>query len=209
MGFADLQTTQTNLLWAVCDSQNQKAWGDFYRIYAPMLRNFSRRLNLNETESEDVTQEILLIAHRSLKDGIYDPAKGRFRGWLYGIARKRAQMARRARCRPTRMQAEQYDDGSDLLSSLEDMHDEAIREIWEQEWRYALLEEALRQLKPSLGDNEFRSFELYAIQNWSVKKVADELNIAPASVYAYKNRVLNAIRKWIAQYEDDGPEISL
>ena len=42
-----MEQTQTNLLWAVRDAQNQDAWVDFYRIYAPMVRNFAKRMGLS------------------------------------------------------------------------------------------------------------------------------------------------------------------
>jgi RNA polymerase sigma-70 factor (ECF subfamily) len=192
------------LLWAVRDGQNRQAWGDFHRIYAPMVRNFAKRLGLTDADADDATQEILLLAHDSLRRGVYDPKKGRFRAWLYGIARKKALMAHRARRRPTRAQAVPFDSGVDLLSGLEDRHDQAQREIWQQEWRYAMLDEALRQLQPTLGEKVFQSFVLYAIEQWPVDKVADRLGISTSSVYVYKSRVLEAIREWTAQFEDDG-----
>jgi RNA polymerase sigma-70 factor (ECF subfamily) len=197
-----VQTTQADLLKAIVDSRNRDAWGAFYRIYAPMIARFAQRLSLPESEADDISQEVLMIAHRSLRDGQYDPRKGRFRSWLYGIARNRALMARRARQRPTRAQAIPNDDGVDLLSGIEDKGDEAAQEIWEQEWRYALLDEALRQLQSRLGANTLRAFERYAVQRLPVDDVAVELGISPASVYAYKNRVLNAIKQWVAEFED-------
>lgn len=194
-----MHTTQADLLKAIRDSHNREAWGAFYRIYAPMIASFSRRLGLSPTDADDVSQEVLMAAHRSVQDGTFDPSKGRFRGWLYGIARKQALAAHRARRRPTRSQARRS--GVDLLGSLQDKSDEAEREIWEQEWRYALLDEALRQLQADFGAKALRAFVLYGIQKIPVEKVAAELEITPSSVYAYKHRVLGAIKDWIARFE--------
>jgi RNA polymerase sigma-70 factor (ECF subfamily) len=204
-----LDTTQAHLLWAVRESGNQDAWNIFFRIYAPMLRQFARRLGLNESECDDATQEVLMAVQRSLRDGSYDPQRGKFRGWLYGVARNRALSAHRARQRRTRVQSTGGDTDMDLLSGIPDHREDALREVWEQEWRFALLEEALRNLQPVLGDKAFRAFELYALENRSVADVAAELGIAPASVYTYKNRVLGAIKKWIAKFDDDRPEDDL
>ena len=198
-----MDTTQTGLLWAVRESENAEAWNLFFRIYAPLLRQFSRRMGLNDAEVEDATQEVLIIVQSALRDGSYDPAKGRFRGWLYGVVRHRALALHRARQRRTRVQARDGDTGIDLLSGLPDNRDESLREIWEQEWRFAMLEEALRCLEPVLGHKAFRAFVGYALENRSVADVAAELSIAPASVYTYKNRVLNAIKDWMRRFEDD------
>jgi RNA polymerase sigma factor (sigma-70 family) len=199
-----LQTTQTNLLQAVRDSQNREAWGSFYRIYAPMLRNFTRRLGLSDSDSDDVTQEVLMVAQRSLREQRYDPAKGRFRTWLYGIARRQALAAMRARRRRTRVQSVATEGGIELLAQLEDPHgEETAQEIWRQEWRYALLNEALRQVQPEVGEKTFEAFTLFAIQQRPADEVARQLGIAPASVYVYKSRMLDAIRRWIEQFETE------
>ncbi|MBI4580000.1 MAG: sigma-70 family RNA polymerase sigma factor [Planctomycetes bacterium] len=199
------QTTQTNLLSAVKDSQNREAWGQFYRIYAPMLRNFGRRLGVSEVDLDDLTQEVLMIAHRSLRDHVYDPAKGRFRMWLFGIARRQALAVLRARGRRTRVQHVPQADGVDLLAQIEDPRtDQTMQEIWQQEWRYALLDEALRQIRPDVGENEYHAFVLYAVDRKPVQAVADQLGISPSSVYVYKARVLGAIQKWVEQFEEAG-----
>ncbi|MCB9850376.1 MAG: sigma-70 family RNA polymerase sigma factor [Phycisphaerales bacterium] len=203
-----MDTTQTHLLWAVRESGNQEAWCVFFRIYAPMLRQFAKRLGLNEVESDDATQEVLIVVQNALRDGSYDPTRGKFRGWLYGVARNRALSAHRARKRRTRVQSAGGDTDMDLLSGIPDHREDALREVWEQEWRFALLEEAMRNLQPVLGNKAFRAFELYALQNLPVAEVAAELGIAPASVYTYKNRVLGAIKKWIARFDDDRDDAS-
>ena len=197
-----MQTTQTNLLWAVRDSQNREAWGSFYRLYCPMLCNFARRLGLSESDTDDVSQEVLMIVHRLLREGAYDPAKGRFRKWLYGIARRQALTVLRARRRRTRIQHVAPEGGVDLLDQLQDRHsNETVQEIWQQEWRYALLDQALEHVRADVGETAFRAFALYAIQRLPAQQVADQLGLAPSSVYVYKSRVLDAIRRWVQQFE--------
>jgi len=197
-----VQTTQTNLLSAVRDSQNREAWGHFYRIYAPMLRNFGRRLGVSETDLDDLAQEVLMIAHRALRDEIYDPAKGRFRMWLFGVSRRQALAVLRARRRRTRVQQSQID-GVDLLAQIEDPRAEhTMQEIWQQEWRYALLDEALRQIRTEVPEREYQAFVLYGVERQPVQKVAETLGITTSSVYVYKGRVLSAVQTWVQQFED-------
>ena len=199
-----MQTTQTNLLWAVRDAQNKEAWVSFHRIYSTMVGHFVRRMGVAEADVDDVTQEVLMLAHDSLQTGRYDPARGRFRNWLYGIARRRALAALRAGRRPTRLQSIQDEHGVDLVDRIEDKRSEDVaRELWQQEWRYALLDEALRHVKISIGDTAFDAFVLHAIEHKPVDEVAERLQIAPASVYVYKRRVLTAVREWVAQFEGE------
>jgi RNA polymerase sigma-70 factor (ECF subfamily) len=165
-----------------------------------MVRQFLHRLGLTHAEADDATQEILMVAHRALRDGTYDPARGRFRRWLYGVARRRALSAFRDRRRPTRMQLEGFGDPLDRLPD-----DQAARraaELWQQEWRFALLEEGLRYAEVRVGEKVFRAFTLYVHEKKPVQEVAEMLGIAPASVYVYKSRVLDAVREWTRQFEE-------
>lgn len=198
-----METTLTNLLWAVRDGQDASAWGDFHRIYATMIRQFARRMGLPDADADDVTQEVLLVAHRSLTEGVYDPARGRFRKWLYGVARRQSLARLRERRRRTRVQWAS-DSGGDLLDTLEgpDLKERA-EQLWRQEWRYALLDEALRHMESEVGEKPYRAFVGYAVERREVDEVAAELGIAPSSVYVYKRRVLLAIGDWVKQFESD------
>ena len=196
-----LDTTQRNLLWAVRDSGDQKAWVDFYGLYAPMVSGFLRRLGLPDADADDVTQEIMLIAQAALERGTYQPEKGRFRSWLFGVARRQAMIAHRARHRPTRAQMIDPGSGVNPLAQLEDRRAEADRLIWEQEWRYTLLSEALRHIRGQMPEKEYEAFVRYAVRREPVEEVAEILGLTASSVYVYKSRVLERLREWVEQFD--------
>lgn len=196
--------TQTSLLQAVRDGADVRAWDNFYRIYSSLIRNFAMRMSLPDADAEDVVQEVIVVAHRSLKSGTYNREKGTFRNWLYGITRRQSLAKLRERHRRTRAQGHAPDTGVDLLDQIEDREaEERAAALWQQEWRYALLDEALHHVQSQVGDKAFRAFVLHCIEHRSVEQVAAELDIAPASVYVYKGRVLKTIKEWTRQFEDD------
>ena len=198
-----LLTTQTNLLSAVRDSRNTGAWGDFYRIYVPMLGGFFRRLGLSEAEADDVSQEVLVIVLRSLRGNVYDRDKGGFRAWLFGIARRQALAALRQRKRRTRVQTVDPPDGAMLIDQLEDKRgEENLQEVWRQECRYAMLDEALHHVEADVGAKTFQAFVLYALNHLPARQVAEQLGISQSSVYVYKGRVLSAVQCWIEAFEE-------
>lgn len=201
-GETTVETTRTYLLNAVTKGGDSVAWNRFYRLYARLLRNFLRRMGLTEDETEDVTQEVLVVAHKSLQDGVYDRSRGRFRSWLYGIARRLALATLRARRRRTRIQWVD-DSGDQLVERLEDKGDDADRKLWEEEWRYAMLDEGLHYAEQCVGEKAFAAFRLYVIEKQPVDEVARQVGIAPASVYVYKNRVLKAVKRWVSQYDEE------
>ena len=197
-----LDRTQTNLLQAVRDGQDANAWETFYRIYSTLVRNFARRMGLSDADTEDVVQDVLIAVHKSLRDNVYDRSQGAFHAWLYGITRRQALAKLRERNRRTRAQGVAEETGADLLDQIEDSNteDEALA-LWRQEWRYALLDEALRHVQTVTGEKEFQAFMMHAMQKQSADDVAAALGIAVASVYVYKRRVLTAVRQWIQQFE--------
>ncbi|MFQ5490865.1 MAG: RNA polymerase sigma factor [Phycisphaerae bacterium] len=195
----DNQPTRTRLLAAVRDGGNAEAWTDFHRLYAPLIEAFLRRMGLAGADVDDAKQEILMIAHAALRDGTYDRSRGRFRGWLCGVARNKALEAHRNRRRPSRAQSPGGPDGVDCLSGLPDKSQEAERLIWEQEWRLAVAGEAMRQVRATLNRKVWAAFVSYAVERRPVEEVAAELGIATSSVYVYKQRALQAIRRWIAE----------
>ena len=124
-----------------------------------------------------------------------------FGWWIWVMARasraKRAQMIDR-------------DSGVNPLAQLEDPHAEADQLIWEQEWRYALLGEALKFLQKELPEKVYEAFMRYAVQRQPVEQVAKDLDLSPSSVYVYKGRVLEALRQWTAPFEEpDAPDAEL
>lgn len=198
--------TQTRLLAAVCDGSNQQAWADFHRIYAPLIAHYLHRRGLTPADIEDATQEILMIAYNGLRERVYERERGRFRAWLYGVARRKAMEAVRNRRRPSRTQAPDDDPHLDLLSGAETPPGEADREVWEQEWRYALLAEALRAVRTRLNPKVYAAFVGFGIQQRPAEEVAGELGVSVSTVYVYKSRGLDAVRAWVEEYEADREE---
>ena len=83
----DSPLTQPSLLLRIRDSQDGLAWSQFVELYGPVIHSFSRKHGLQEADAADVTQDVLRLVARAVKDLDYDPRRGSFRGWLYTIVR--------------------------------------------------------------------------------------------------------------------------
>src|SRR5262249_20106559 len=58
------------------------AWDDFKSRYQPVIGAFARRFGAKEQDVDDVVQDVLLGFFLKSPTFVYDPAKGRFRGYL-------------------------------------------------------------------------------------------------------------------------------
>src|SRR4029450_8942450 len=56
-------------------------------LYGSLVYGFARRHGLQDADAADLTQEVFLEVTASAGRWQYDPGKGTFRGWLYGITR--------------------------------------------------------------------------------------------------------------------------
>ena len=75
--------TRVSIIVGVCQGDPER-WREFDAIYRPMLFAFLRKQRLNESDAEDVVQDIFV----KLLDKIqtYDREKFRFRSWLFAVA---------------------------------------------------------------------------------------------------------------------------
>src|SRR3954470_2349794 len=97
----------------------EMAWDEFGDRYTAVISGFAKRMGARPQDVDDILQDVLLGFFLKSPSFIYDPAKGRFRGYLkvctYRALRKRLDK-QRAR------------DGKDLEELDED--DLAVEQAW-------------------------------------------------------------------------------
>src|SRR5436305_6706393 len=60
---------------------DERAWREFVDYYAPVIYRWCTRRGLQETDAQDVTQQVLVKLAAKLPAFTYDPDRS-FRGWL-------------------------------------------------------------------------------------------------------------------------------
>jgi len=192
-----LLTTSSVLLRDLLDPANRRVWDEFDRRYRPVLFAFARRGGLAEADAEDLAQETLARFVAEYRAGRYDPARGRLRSWIFGIAR--ARLADVARKRGRRREERG-------LSALADLQDPAeIGGVFEAEWRAALVREAFRLLgtETRIHPANLRILEMLLLEGKDAPTVARELGIPASQVHLAKHRSLRRLRALIEELERD------
>ena len=170
---------------------NDDAWRQFCARYEPMLIAFAHRAGLAEEDARDVVQETLLTFVESFRAGEYDRERGQLRSWLQGIAFNRM---RRLWGQRSRREAQVLDQ-TGVTSFFHRVPDNAeLVDIFDAEWRRAIADECLRQVRQAVDPTTYAAFELYALHEWPAEKVAKHLNITRNTVYISKTRVLSRLR---------------
>ena len=77
------------------------------------------------------------------------------------------------------------------------------------EWRKTVLKEAEQELKQRVSPETFQAYELYAVQNRPLKKVAEYLDCTENQVYQAKKRCFALMREILLAMNEQDPELQL
>ena len=171
------------------------------------VRGRSRDLNLRwgELEIEEVVQDVFIKLFRRLPTFVHDPARGRFRSYLYRVvmnaiaSRARPRPARRSstsggstwRTSPVRPGA-RAGTGRPLEPGL------SAHEILD-----VVLAEVRARIEP-VNPNKWASFEEHLLRHRPASAVAAELGIKTSLVYQNAARALAEVRRLCREMFEEG-----
>ena len=189
-------TTSKSLLDRIA-AGDEISWDEFYERYGGIVRSLALFKGLNDAEADDVCQQVMLQFFKQSKTFRFDPDVARFRTFFGRIVK--AKIADHYRGK-TDVPVETVPDGP-----AEDQSDEPFL----NEWRKMILKEAERELKNRVTPETFQAYELYAVQNRPVEKIAAYLNCSVNQVYQAKKRCLAMMREILLKMNEQDPALKL
>jgi RNA polymerase sigma factor (sigma-70 family) len=175
---------------------DQISWAEFVRLYGPAIRGWLTHWGLQEADSQDVTQNVLLRLTAKLPQFKYDPSRS-FRGWLKTLTHHAWH--------DFVTEAGYRNRGSGDTSILDQLQSVAAREDLtarvEAEFDKELLEVAMARARERVAANTWEAFKLSALDGIVPQEVADKLGVRVSQVYLAKHRVQKLVQEEIRVLE--------
>lgn len=182
--------TSLSLLDRVC-VQDEQAWHDLAAVYTPLLHGWLRRYQVQASDADDLTQDVLLVVSRELPAFQHNGRPGAFRAWLRGILVNRLRYFWRSR--KQRPLAGADSDLEHALAQLEDPHS-ALSHEWDQQHDRHLMHQLLARIESRFNPATMQAFRRSVLDSQPVEQVAAELGLSVNAVVIAKCRVLKALR---------------
>ena len=187
-----MNETSLSLLSRLQRSAESETWNRLVDLYAPLIKAWLRKYDVQESDAEDLVQEVLLAVTKDLGKFDHGGQSGAFRAWLKAILVNRLRKVWRARDR--RPQARGDSDINARLAQLDDPSSE-MSLIWNCEHDQFVLRQLLSLAEPHFTPNTWTSFCRVALDGETPNVVAEELGISRNAVIVAKCRVLNRLRQ--------------
>lgn len=193
-------TTRQSLVLRLRNLDDQAAWAEFVGIYEPLVYQLARGKGLQDADARDLCQEVFRAVAGAIERWDPDPAKGRFRGWLFRIARNLlvnyfADQSRHARGTGSTSVHEMLE-----ASPAQDAQTEAE---FAAEFQRQAFRRAAGQVKHEFGDATWQAFWKTGVENRAIEQVARELGMSTGAVYIARSRVLARLRERVQQLTHD------
>ncbi|MCH2209401.1 MAG: sigma-70 family RNA polymerase sigma factor [Lentisphaerales bacterium] len=175
----DWKTRQT-LLQRAKDPEDHQAWEEFVHYYRNFILMIMRKMNLSQSEQEDITQEILLKLWKKLES--YNQQKAGFRTWLSAVIRNTVLKFYESSGR--RLVRE----NKSFINFLEGDSESELETLIEEEWKSYLTKVALENIRKIFSGKAVQAFEM-TLEEIPVEQICEELELKKESLYVLRNRV--------------------
>lgn len=180
-----MDPTTLSLLERLRGSEAGPAWDRFVDLYTPLLYLWATRMGLQGEDAEDLVQEVFLLLLGKLPQFQPDMGGG-FRAWLRAVAVNKWRDMQRRRAAALRQATS---------AGLEDLAvPSAAEAVLQTEYLQHVVARAIELMQTDFQPATWQACWAVVVEEQPAEKVAKELDMTPAAVYAARARVLRRLR---------------
>ncbi len=191
--------TRESLIARLPDHADRGAWLEFVELYEPLIYGIGRRHGLQPADAGDLVQEVLVAVASSVDRFEPDQTRGRFRSWLFRVARNHALTHVR------KLKHHVPGTGDSAVSQMLANHaaDDPSQTEFDAAFRRRAFRWAARRVRDSVKPPTWEAFSRTAIRGESPDEVATAMGIEIGAVYLSRSRVMAKLRKAVENVSEE------
>jgi RNA polymerase sigma-70 factor (ECF subfamily) len=174
-----------------------QAWKLFIDRYRPRIRDWCQAWGLQDSDADDVAQDVLVKLFAALRKFRYDPSRS-FRAWLKTVTQHAWSDFVAARRRDPGRNAGGIDTITDSAEAQSDL-ERQLEDAFDRE----LFEIATRRIKARTKPANWDAFQLTAVDGLSGAEAARKLGIPVGRVFVAKHRVQKALQDEVRMLKNE------
>ena len=187
-----METTSLSLLARLQQEPDSENWNRLVDIYTPLVRVWLQKYDVQDSDADDLVQEVLLAVSKNLGEFEHGGRLGSFRAWIKAILVNRLRNFWRSRKR--RPQAVGDSDIDARLAQLEDPMSKMSR-LWDRDHDQYVLRQLLTVVEQQFSPTTWQAFRRVSLDGVAPRDVARDLGISINAVFIAKSRVLSKLRQ--------------
>ena len=150
-----MNETSLSLLNRLGQSSDSEAWNRLVGLYTPLLKRWLARYDIQDSDADDLVQEVLLAVSKDVRDFDHSGRSGAFRSWLRMILVHRLRNFWRARGR--RPQAHGDSDMQRQLDQLEYPASQ-LSQLWNRQHDHCVVRQLLMETEQQFAPETWQAF---------------------------------------------------
>ena len=193
-----MNDTSLSLLDRLKHEPDPSEWQRFVDIYSPLICRWLTRMPLQNSDHEDLTQEILAVVVQKVPD-FERRREGSFRAWLRVIT---------ANCLKVHWRSKKYRPlvagGSDFQRTIQDLEDpqSSLTHVWDTEHDRHVVRRLLEIVGSQFEPKTLVAFRKVVLEGQKSAQVAEEMGISVNAVLLAKSRILRRLRQELVGFLD-------
>lgn len=196
--------TRNSLIMRLPNQGDQDAWEQFVAIYDPLIYRLARLKGFQDADARELVQDVLLAVSKAVHRWEPDKNRGRFRDWLFRIARNLMINFM------TRKKHQSIANGDADLTLLLDQQIDPTSEqsaLFDLEYGRQMFLRASDRVREQVTSNTWQAFWKTTVEGKTIPEIAAELGMSIGAVHIARSRVLGRLRLEVVaieQKEDEG-----
>ena len=197
----DTDATNPFLLVRIKDHEDTEAWNEFIETYRPLVRGYCVNRGIQSADADDIAQEVMKSVSQSISTFEYDSRKGRFRSWLFAVARSKVSNHVRSRERQP-----QTSGGTEMMRRVEAEPAPEDSVLWDEEFEQLTLQKACESIRKEFSATTWMAFWATAMEHRSGEAVARDYGMTLSAVYTARSRVTARMKEWVRRFLREDPD---